>query len=122
MAYKEAEVKISMDAGADLSSSQHLFVTSDASGDAVVAGAGVRVVGVLDNDPTSGQAAGVAIEGVTKVIAGAAVAAGADVASSAAGKAITSTSGDYIAGVALQAATADGDLIAVRLSQPGRTA
>lgn len=42
-----------MVAGADLSSSQHLFVVVNSSSKVVVAGAGVAVDGVVQNNPPS---------------------------------------------------------------------
>lgn len=110
-------------AGADLTASQHLFVVVNASGKAAVAGAGVAIDGVLQNKPDTDQAATVwGCGSVSKVVAGAAVAAGALVAPNASGQAITAVSGNYIAGRALNAATGAGQLISVWVNQPGRVA
>jgi hypothetical protein len=112
-----------MVAGADLSASQHLFVVVNASGKAVVAGAGVAIDGVLQNNPAADQAATVwGLGSVSKVVAGAAVAAGALVTPNASGQAITAVSGNYIAGRALNAATGAGQKVSVWLTQPGRVA
>lgn len=99
---------------------------------------GRRIVGIADarrdDNPTVGHAAGgdfgvaardavadgkvtVYTVGVLEVEAGAAVAAGALVASDADGRAVTATTGAYV-GRALDAATAAGDLIPVQF-RPG---
>lgn len=71
-------------------------------------------VGVLQNKPQNvGMAATVAIFGVSFVVAGAAVAAGAEVTADSSGRAVATTSGDTTAGVALAAASAAGELIPV---------
>ncbi len=110
-------------ASGDLTGSQFLFAIVDGEKTVGVAGAGVAADGVIQNKPNTGQAVTLAIAGDTsKVVAGAAVAAGADVASDAAGKGVTSTSGDYIQGKCLTAAANADELITVQLSTPGRTA
>lgn len=58
-------------AAADLSAAQHRGVGLNSSGQAVLASvAGQACIGVLQNKPGSGQAATVAMGGITKVIAG----------------------------------------------------
>lgn len=105
-------------AGADLSASQYLFVkTSGAT--VVVAGAGEEAVGVLWNDPTSGKAASVVRGGDPNVYAGAAIAAGVDVASDAAGKAVAATTGDVILGKTRKAAEAANDLVQIEFYRGG---
>lgn len=113
-----------VEASADLSADQFKLVIIDSNGQAALAGAGVAVDGVLQNKPSAqGQAATVwGVGSVSKVVAGAAVAAGAAVTPDASGLAVTAASGDYILGRALEAATASGDLIAVWINQPGRVA
>lgn len=105
-------------ASADLSSSQFLFSSFSATGVAL-AGAGEPADGVLQDAPASGESASVMVDGVSKVVAGAAVVKGAEVMSSAAGKGITATAGSNIVGRALEAAGADGDIIAVLISKQG---
>jgi hypothetical protein len=72
-------------AGADLSTTgQNLFVKLNSSGQIVLAdGAGELALGVLQNAPTSGAIARVRVQGVSKVIAGATLADGAAVATTA---------------------------------------
>jgi hypothetical protein len=113
-----------VEAGADLSAGQFLAVVLNASGQAVLAGAGARVLGILQNKPdAAGKAATVSGPGATtKMVAGAAVALGADVTSNASGQAVTSASGNYIIGQCRTAAANSGELITVYVTQPGRTA
>ena len=89
MALQEALKNITRIAAADLTASQFLLMNIDSAGKAALAGLAGRAVGVLQNNPDIAQAATLGIAGVTKVVAGAAVAAGADLQSDAAGKAIT---------------------------------
>ncbi|MCL4715471.1 MAG: hypothetical protein KJZ75_11220 [Hyphomonadaceae bacterium] len=76
-------------AGADLSAKQYTAVKQNSSGQVVAAGAGEKALGILQNKPTSGQAATVAVGGVSKWIAGGVVAPDAEVAADADGKAKT---------------------------------
>lgn len=109
-------------ASADLSSHQFKFMDIGATGAALNTSAGAMCDGVLQNKPDAlGKAASVAYSGVSKVVAGAAITAGARVMSSAAGKAVTATATNIGLGTALEAATADGDLIAVLLDTKGDT-
>ena len=108
-------------ASADFSTTgQHRFVTIGASGPALAA-AGARVDGVLANNPGSGEPSEVLTVGsVAKVEASAAIAKGADVASAANGQAVTAATTNYIAGKALTAVGAAGELVSVLLLMPGR--
>lgn len=110
-------------ASSDLSTKQYLFVKIDGEKTVGVAGAGEAVDGVLQNKPISGQAATVWGPGsLSKVYSSAAIAAGAFVTPTAAGKAVTAASGNYIAGRVLEAATAADQLISVWITNPGRVA
>jgi hypothetical protein len=112
-----------------LTSSQYLFVrstgvASDGSLDAqlcVSATGGVtRAKGVLQNDPDSGQAATVRIEGLTKLYAGGSISVGGFVASSTAGTGVSgATTGAWVAAIAETASTAAGQIISVRLLNAG---
>jgi hypothetical protein len=109
MATYESKLCITVEAGADLSADQFKFVqvASDEQVD-VVSSAGGDAIGVLQNDPAAaGRAATVCYAGVTKVIAGATVAAGAKIQSDASGLAITAASGDAVLGVALKGGAAN---------------
>ena len=107
-------------ASADLSAHQFKFVNISATGAALITTAGGIVDGVLQDKPSAlNRAASVAYSGVSKVMAGAAVTQGARVMSNATGKAITATATNNISGTALEAASADGNIIAVLLDTKG---
>jgi|TARA_S200002703_G_scaffold72269_1_gene62604 hypothetical protein len=106
-------------AGEDLSTAQFKFVTLESDGQIDLAdSAGENCVGVLLNDPTSGNAATVVMSGKTLVKAGGTIAAGASVATSAAGLAVTAASGNIVMGYATEAAVS-GQTMAVELIQGG---
>lgn len=72
-------------------------------------------IGVMQNKPqVAGQAATVAIHGVSMVMAGAALDAGDSVESDSTGRAITATTGN-VNGIALAAATQANELVPVLL-------
>ncbi len=87
---------------------------------------GEEVIGVVQEtataaDATSGRVVSVAVMGTAVVVAGAALAVGAHVRSSAAGKAVAlaaTTADQNVAGILLTAAAADGDLVTILLT-PG---
>jgi len=96
MAYEFSNysVKVTLVAGADLSAKQYTFVKLNSSGEAVAAAAATDIpVGVLQNAPTSGQEAEVLVVGGTKIVAGAAIAEGAQIGTSSAGKAVALVAG-----------------------------
>lgn len=106
-------------AGEDLSSAQFKFVTLEADGQVDLAdAAGERAVGVLLNKPAAGKAATVAMTGKVMVVAGAAVTAGDQIQTDAAGDAITAAAGDVVMGYALEDAV-DGQVFAMELIQGG---
>lgn len=124
MAYENVRNTVpGVDAAADLSTKQFFIVKMTATG-VNLAGNGEQALGVLQNKPDAlGKAATVASVGSTsKVVAAVALAVGADVSSDAAGKAAASASGEYILGKALTASAADGDLITLHITMPGRLA
>lgn len=99
-------------AGADLSTKQYTFVVaSDAN--VVTAGAGEAAIGVLWNDPEATRAASVVQGGDPHVYAGEAIAAGVDIASDAAGKAVAAGTGDVILGKTRHAVAAADDLVQI---------
>lgn len=117
MAFNNALMTITLEAGVDLSAKQFFFVSVSADGQVDPTGDGASAIGVVQNDPNAaGKAATIAIGGVTKVSAGGAITAGNAVASDAAGEAVVAASGDVILGTAL-ADAADGDLVSI-LFQP----
>jgi Uncharacterized conserved protein (DUF2190) len=101
-------------ANADLSAKQYLAVAvSGADFQVNVVGNGVKALGVLQNAPTSGQAADVRVIGVSKAVAGAAYARGVMLMSNASGQLITATSTNYAVAYSLEAAAASGELRSV---------
>jgi hypothetical protein len=124
MAFDNTVQSINAVSGADYSASQYLFVTMASDGEIdPVGAAGLPALGVLYNAPSAkGIAAEVAISGIVKVKAGAPFNAGVLIMSSAAGKAVTATSGNRILGMAVTPAAADGDIVSVLLQTFGRVA
>lgn len=114
MGYKESQTCVTLEAGQDLSAKQFFFVAVASDGQVDPAGDGAMAHGVLQNDPSAaGRAAEVCIGGITKVSVGTAgVTAGGNVASDAAGEAVTPASGDVILGTALETGT-DGAIVSI---------
>lgn len=103
---------------ADYSSTgQFRFVGQNASGQAItVSVAGAKAIGILMNAPSgAGRAGEIAIGGQAKVIASAAIAVDADVASTDDGRAVTAVAGNVVLARALEPATAAGQVISVLL-------
>lgn len=104
----------------DLSSSQYKIVKASSTAGAVKVAATAAtdaILGVLQNDPTAGQAAEVAFNGICKVLAEASVTYGSSVTVSSTGRAkTTTTDGNRIVGIALAASASAGDIIPVLLS------
>lgn len=130
MAYCSPEIKLTgLKAAADLSAKQFYLVKLTAANTVNVCAAVTDVpIGVLQNTPTSGQAAEITSVGVTKVSADAALSAGDIIGSSADGQAQTVTVGTettvYIVGQVIEATTAAGGLAtcAVSCLAPARAA
>lgn len=103
-------------AGADLSAKQYYAVKYSAADTVILtaaAGTEVNAIGILQNKPADTQAATVMVAGVSKAIAGAAITVGTLVMADNGGKVIAATTGTKALGLALVAATADGDVISV---------
>lgn len=103
---------ITVIAGADLTTKQYHFAKINSSGKMVSTVLNDASVGVIQDKPNTDEAGVLAISGVSRVRAGGAITAGADVQSNASGRAITLGAGVKI-GVALESATADGEYISV---------
>jgi hypothetical protein len=135
MAYAEAQKRISLDSDASIGvytgppgargtsapywGKQYRFVKVTAAHTAGLStnAANEQTIGVLQNKPQQvGEAASIAISGITYMQAGAAVAAGAAVKSDSTGRAVTATVGtDVVLGIALAASTAADQLVPVLL-------
>jgi len=131
MAYEISNysVKVTLVAGADLSAKQYTFVKVNSSGEAIAAAAATDIpVGVLQNAPIAGQEAEVLIVGGTKVVAGAAIAEGAQLGTSATGKAVALVAGTdttkYVVGTLLTESAADGNIVTavINCANPHRAA
>ena len=115
MAFEQALQSISCIVNADMTSKQYYIVKGSTTSVALCT-AGVQPFGVLQDTPAaSGRPGKVGISGVSKVVAGAAITAGAYVSSDSSGKAVTAASADFALGIARTAAGADGDVISVLL-------
>ena len=113
---------ITLEVNSDQSANIYRFVRGDGVGIQVNEVAGGPCIGVLyTNDAdAAGKRAPVAVVGVAKVAAGAAVARWANVQSDATGRAIAAATADYSQGIALESAAAAGDLIPVLLRPQGQ--
>ena len=105
---------LSLEAASDLSSNQYYAAVVNSSGKAALAGAGAKIIGVIQNAPIAGEAAAVMVLGRTKGIAGAAVTTGNELEIDANGRFIPLSTGTSV-GFALEDATAAGDIISVVL-------
>lgn len=118
MAYELPILDFTLEAAADLSSSQYHLVVVNSSGKAALAGAGGNVAGAIQNEPAAGEAVSIRSQGITKVVAGAAITAGALVEANASGRAITATT-NPVFGIALQSASGNGAIISVLITHAG---
>jgi hypothetical protein len=108
MAFKADMTVMSFEAGVDLSSKRYTFVSMSSDGQIDPTGDGAIALGVLQDEPAAaGRAAAVCTAGTTMITAGGTIAAGAELASDANGKAVTAATNDIILGTALKGAAAD---------------
>lgn len=131
MAYDIPVLDVSFVAGADLSSSQYMFVKLNSSGKAILnAAAGEDSIGVLQNNPTSGAIAIVRVWGISKVVVGTdnsgVVTVMDPVATNASGQAKTAVKGNgagitgsNVLGTALSTSTASGQIITMLVTKMG---
>lgn len=114
---------ISVDAGADLSALQFTAVRLGSDRTVVsAANATAPITGILQNKPTSGQAASVAIGGIAKALVGAGGWSSGDLLTATTGGALitTTTDGHFTIGEAMEDAAA-GEY-AQLLIKPGQRA
>jgi len=114
---------ISLEAAEDLSSYQYHFVTLDSDGKVqLLNAAGDTVIGVLQNDPKSGEEASVRVLGVSKVVANDALAVLTAVKAEFVGvtdcgkAADASTDYAYVCGLIIEASSAENDLASVLIT------
>ena len=131
MAYEIAgyAVRITLPAGADLSTKQYYFVKVNTSGQAVLCAAATdRPIGVLQNTPESGEEASVLVVGGTKVVASASLDEGVLIGTTSAGKAGAKVPGtdttNYAVGTVILAAGADNEILTavINCANPHRAA
>lgn len=82
---------------------------------------GVTQEAATADNVAEGRVINVRMDGTTFLEAAAAITLGANVAFDAAGKGVAAVTGDYVAGIARSAATADGDLIVLQITHSGLT-
>lgn len=113
---------IALRAAADLRNYQYRVMRQSAAGYCNVAsnpGNSVAdVVGILQNKPNSGEMASVVYFGEFGVKASTTITQGVNLTSDASGQAVTAVSGDYLIGMALEAAGAAGEVVRVLLRLP----
>lgn len=112
MAYEAAQIKMGqLTAAADLSSKQYHFVKlASATTVNVCSAITDKPIGILQNTPTSGQAAEICIFGISKVVADGTLAAGNLIGTSSDSQADAIAAGTdttvYVMGQAIEAAAA----------------
>ena len=115
MAYEADLVSQAFEAGQDLEDYQYYPVSINSDEEILLASdAGDFIFGVLQNTPEEGQTALVALEGITKAVGSAIIAAGAIVQVAAGGMFVTQTTGNY-AGIALTPCGASGELFSLKI-------
>ena len=114
MATEEILQSVSRDAGQDLSALQYRFVKLNGNGQAIIAVAAEDAIGVTQEKDTQGHSTTIGVYGVSRVIAGGAVGAGAKVEVGADGKAVVASAG-VVVGQAFSSSSADGEMISVLL-------
>lgn len=130
MAYEISNyaTRITLEAGEDLSAKQYYFVKIS-SGKAVACAAATDVpIGVLQNDPASGEEASIVVVGGTKIVSSASIAAGIKIGTNNAGKADAKVAGtdttEYTVGQVILGAGADGEVLTavINCASPCRSA
>lgn len=129
MAYNLSDTRtISFETNGDLSANQFCFVALDSTARVTPCASATVALGILENSPSaasSGQyAATVAIDGVTRLCVGGAYAIGQMLVptnnsdGTGIGWAADGTAVKYVRAMQLQASTAAGDVVAVKLIDP----
>jgi len=123
--FSNYSVKLTRVAGADLSALQYTFVKLSTTDTVVTCTAATDIpIGVLQNAPTSGQEAEILIVGGTKLVAGATIAIGNILGTTAAGAASVLTTSDttkFVLGTAISGgASADVITAVINCANPTR--
>lgn len=113
---------IVMPAKATITNPRYLAMAVDAGKVKIPAAAGALTIGIAigENDSVAaGEDVDIQIKDIGKWIASGAISVGAELTADANGKAAAATSGDFILGYALTAASAAGDIIQVQITKSG---
>lgn len=111
MAVEIPGFELPFEAAEDLSAKQYYFVKLDGDGKIVAPTAVTdQVIGVLQNDPDTGEMGSVMIFGVSKVVADAAITLGDIIGTSLDGQAQTAVATQYSCGKALETVTGVGQI------------
>lgn len=117
-AFQKPVQHYSLAAGADLRTKQYFAVKLDSTPDVnLCSTAGEAALGILQNEPNTGEEASVMVSGITKVSCGGTVAVNDKVTTDANGEIVKAVGGQHYIGKMLQAGV-DGDVKAM-LIQPG---
>jgi len=119
MAVDYGGTDISVRAGEDLSAKTYYACTLETDGYVDLAdSAGEQCLGIIQpNDASSeGDTLRVRVGGVSKVKVGAAVEEGAQLQADSDGMLITAVNSDFVIGIALEPAAADGDIISALIT------
>jgi hypothetical protein len=101
---------------ADAAIAKNLVVKITSTGVDVATAATDAIIGVSKNVAATGEQSTVQFTGSVKCIASAAISRGAKVTATTGGKVVTTTTDkNLVVGVAVDSATADGDLIEIQL-------
>lgn len=105
-------------AGADLSAKEG-FALVGSSGNAVTAGANVRILGICVDPVVSGRTTTIQVAGLARAVAGAAITKHALLATDSQGRLVTATAGQNVVAQAMEAAGGAGAIISVELFNGG---
>lgn len=121
MATEQSLLTVTGIANADLSAGQYCFVTTNSSARVALSAAAANADGILQDKPSAaGKSCIVAVAGISKVVASAAITKGDLVGCAASGQARTAAASDYIHGRALETASAQGQIISILLKPGGK--
>ena len=130
MATNQSLITVTLPAGADLSSDQYKFVKMDSTDRQVIlcSAATDRPIGILQNAPSSGSGAEIAVGGISKLIGSGNVSVGNLVTTDANGLGlaiapeadvtVATATWSYVAGIALETDAAANAYVTILLSGP----
>lgn len=121
MAIQNVIQSITREAENDLSAKQYYAVELVASNKCDACdGQGELAAGILQNEPEAGEAADIAVLGMTKAIThDTGIAVNSELTTDANGKLEVASAGDYVVAIALEGASAEDDVISVLLVHHG---